>query len=66
MMIPRPFTTIYVRGGAPFHVPADVSRAQLESYRVELQARMERLEIEAEALSRGEELPPAAPMRQAA
>lgn len=57
MMIPKPFTQIFVRGGAPIFVPGDVSRDELETHRLRLQAAMERLEKEAEALARGESLP---------
>jgi lysophospholipid acyltransferase (LPLAT)-like uncharacterized protein len=66
MMIPRPFTTIYVRGGKPFHVPGDLNRDELEQYRLRLQAEMERLEAEAESLARGETLPQQVTARKAA
>ncbi|MEX2287308.1 MAG: DUF374 domain-containing protein, partial [Planctomycetaceae bacterium] len=57
MMIPKPFTTIYIRAGAPMKVPFKLEREDLEHYRLMLQAEMERLETEAEALARGEQLP---------
>jgi len=59
LMIPKPFTTIYIRGGAPFHVPSRLKRDGLDEYTAKLQAVMERLEVEVEALARGEELPTA-------
>lgn len=66
MMVPKPFTKIYVRGGAPFHVPANLSREALDIYRFRLEAQMNRLEAEAEALARGETLPFARTTRRAA
>lgn len=59
MMIPKPFTTIYVCGGMPFHVPSGLDRDELDAYRLKLQDEMNRLEQQADALARGEELPQA-------
>lgn len=53
MIIPKPFTKIVVRGGAPLQVPPDLSREQLAAYRDKLQAEMDRLDREAEQLARG-------------
>jgi lysophospholipid acyltransferase (LPLAT)-like uncharacterized protein len=66
MMIPKPFTTVFVRGGAPLYVPSDLSRDELEQHRLRLQIEMARLEAEAEALARGEGLPMRDTVRKAA
>lgn len=58
MMIPKPFTEIFVRAGTPLQVPAKAGRDELERYRLKLQAEMERLEADALRLARGEEPPP--------
>ena len=57
MMIPKPFTKVVVRGGSPFVVSGQIRRAELDFFTAKLQAEMERLEVEAEALIRGEEIP---------
>ena len=64
MMIPKPFTTIYVRGSKPVDVPPNLSRAGIDSYRTLLEAEMERLDREAAALASGESL--ALPHKKAA
>jgi hypothetical protein len=60
MLLPKPFTTIYIRGGEPMHVPANLKRSELHDYQSRLQAEMDRLEVEVEALARGERPPAAA------
>jgi lysophospholipid acyltransferase (LPLAT)-like uncharacterized protein len=59
MVIPQPFTKVFVRGGEPIHVPAQLKRAELDFYQAKLLSAMDRLEAEAELLAAGEELPPA-------
>jgi lysophospholipid acyltransferase (LPLAT)-like uncharacterized protein len=44
MMIPKPFTLIVARGGAPLGVPAGLERDELETYARRLEAEMRRLE----------------------
>lgn len=56
MMIPKPFTTIYVRGSKPVDVPPNLSRAGLDTYRALLEDEMNRLDCEAAALARGERI----------
>ncbi len=51
MMLPMPFTTVYVRGGTPLTVPEGLSRSQLDEYVARLQAAMDRLEREALTLA---------------
>jgi lysophospholipid acyltransferase (LPLAT)-like uncharacterized protein len=57
MMIPKPFTTIYARGGVPIYVPPNLKRNELDQYTASLQSEMDRLEADAERLARGEALP---------
>lgn len=61
MLCPKPFTHIHVVLGEPVSVPPDADRTELELYRAELQAEMERLEEIAERLARGEQVPDAPP-----
>ena len=58
MMIPKPFTTIYVRGGPPIFVPPNLKREELDRYTAQLQAEMDRLEIDTDCRARGETPPP--------
>jgi lysophospholipid acyltransferase (LPLAT)-like uncharacterized protein len=58
MMIPKPFTTIYARGGPPIFVPPNLNREELDGYTAQLQAEMNRLEIDADCRARGETPPP--------
>lgn len=58
MMLPRPFTTIYVYVALPIEVPADVDRDAIAEFTERIQQEMERVERCAEALAAGEELPP--------
>ena len=57
MMIPKPFTKIVVRGGSPIYVPPNSSRQELEHYTARLQREMDRLEIDADRIVRGEPMP---------
>ena len=59
MMIPQPFTKVFVRGGELIYVPAQLKRAELNFYQAKLHSAMERLEAEVELLAAGEKLPPA-------
>ena len=65
MMIPKPFTTIYARGGPPIYVPPNLKREELDVYTARLQAEMDRLEIDADCRARGE-TPPSIEMKAAA
>ncbi len=68
LLIPKPFSRVVMVGGAPFHVPPDLSREQREVYRQKLQIEMDRLLEIAERKARGEEAqyPEAVPMASAA
>ncbi len=41
--VPKPFSTVTIRYGAPYHVERDASPAALEAHRVELETRMNRM-----------------------
>lgn len=70
MLIPRPFTTVYLVTGAPIAVPPDLPRSELERYVSLVQAAMDDLTDQAERLARGEieriEFAPAMGQRAAA
>ena len=59
LLIPKPFSTAYYLLGAPIRVPAELTRDQLEVYRLRVQAEMERLDAEVDRLINGE-----APVRE--
>ena len=52
-VLPRPFTRVVSVLGAPFHVPADLRREELENYRQRLQAEMDRANALAEDIAAG-------------
>lgn len=54
MIIPKPFTTVYLVTGSPIRVPPDLSRDELERYVGLLQASMDRLSDQVERLAQGE------------
>jgi hypothetical protein len=54
MVLPKPFTGVYVFAGRPLCVPPGLSRAQLEPYRAKLQLAMDELNGYAERLAAGE------------
>ena len=56
MMIPKPFTTIYIRATAPMEIPPRLKRDGLQEYTDRLQAEMERMEAEVEMLAQGKTL----------
>ncbi len=69
MLIPKPFTTIYLLTGAPVTVPSDLSRDQLHEYVQIVQAEMDRLQTAVDEMARGEraaEPLPAEPQKLAA
>jgi hypothetical protein len=49
MMIPQPFSRVYVRFGRKIFVPPDADEAALEEYRLEMQAALERITAFAES-----------------
>lgn len=53
LVVPRPFSRAVCLLGEPFHVPADLSRDELDRYRERLQAEMERLDSLAEQIASG-------------
>lgn len=59
LLIPKPFTTIYLLSGEPIAVPPDLSREQLQHYLEQAQRAMDRLNDEAERLATGRPEPPA-------
>jgi lysophospholipid acyltransferase (LPLAT)-like uncharacterized protein len=68
LLIPKPFSRAVLLGGKPFYVPPDLSREEREVYRQRLQAEMDRLLKQAEAIASGEPLPTdaASPLARAA
>lgn len=54
LLIPKPFSTIYVITGDPIRVPADLSREQLHDFMAIAQQAMESVEATASRLLRGE------------
>lgn len=53
MAIPRPFMPIYVLGGTPINVPADVARSDMEVYRLLCERGLNEAQAAAEAWSAG-------------
>jgi lysophospholipid acyltransferase (LPLAT)-like uncharacterized protein len=54
MVIPKPFTTVYVVTGSPITIPPALSRDQLDHYVSRVQSAMDILSDQAERLARGE------------
>jgi lysophospholipid acyltransferase (LPLAT)-like uncharacterized protein len=54
MMIPVPFSTVYVAMGAPIKIPADLSREQLDYYVNLVQQGMDSLNSQIEAIPTGQ------------
>lgn len=65
LVIPKPFSTSFYLLGKPVRIPPDLSRAELEAYRLKIQAEMDRLDVEVERMLGGEE-PASEPLRRAA
>ncbi|WP_437186976.1 lysophospholipid acyltransferase family protein [Planctomicrobium sp. SH668] len=59
LLVPRPFTRVYVLGGEPMHIPADVRRDQLNGFCKDLQSRMDLLQERADRIAAGLEPVPA-------
>lgn len=53
MLIPKPFSTVYVVMGTPIDIPKDLSRDQMQQYIAIVQAEMDRLTEQTEALVGG-------------
>ena len=53
MVIPKPFSTIYVGMGTPIKIPTDIRREQLDEYVARVQAEMDRYSAEIESLVNG-------------
>lgn len=53
LLIPMPFTKVWLLGGKPIHVPARLTRDELTSYRDQVQQAMETLTARADGLARG-------------
>lgn len=56
MLIPKPFSTVFVAMGAPIDIPVDLPRDQMDHYIELVQQAMDRLTAEMEAMARGEAL----------
>ena len=67
LLIPKPFSTVYVAMGAAINIPADLSRDQLDHYVELVQQKMDLLSNEVEQMARGEKpTVPETPIRSAA
>ncbi len=58
LLIPKPFSTIYVVMGEPITIPSDLSREQLNHYIALAQQAMDRLNEQAQRMLGGESQPP--------
>ncbi|MBS0202077.1 MAG: lysophospholipid acyltransferase family protein [Planctomycetes bacterium] len=54
MLIPKPFSTVYVAMGTPIDIPLNLPRDQMDHYIDLVQHAMDRLTAEMEAVARGE------------
>ncbi|OYW24520.1 MAG: hypothetical protein B7Z55_01950 [Planctomycetales bacterium 12-60-4] len=66
MLIPLPFTTVYLIISEPISIPPDLSREQLHEYIGIVQAEMDQLDADAERIRRGEPVGVAPDVRRAA
>jgi hypothetical protein len=57
LLIPKPFSDAYLLLGTPIHVPPDISRDELERYRLRIQGEMDRLDRQALDLAAGRQPP---------
>lgn len=55
LLIPKPFSRVFLLGAEPVKVPAELGSAQLQEYVSLLQSAMDRLNTEAERLANGKE-----------
>ncbi len=53
LVIPKPFAKVYLLGGRPVEVPAELEREELRQYATVIQTEMDRLNDEVEQLARG-------------
>ncbi len=53
LLIPKPFSKVFLLGGDPIQVPADLDSTQLKGYVALVQAAMDRLNVEAKSLATG-------------
>lgn len=66
LLIPRPFTTVYLLTSAPIHIPPELSREQLQHYIRVAQEEMDRMDVAAQAILSGQPIPESPVLRQAA
>jgi lysophospholipid acyltransferase (LPLAT)-like uncharacterized protein len=64
LLIPKPFSTIFVITGEPITVPADISREQLQDCIAQAQQAMDRLSEQAQRILSGQEEPSVEQPRQ--
>jgi len=55
LIIPKPFSTVFLLGAAPIKVPADLDNTQLREHAALIQAAMDRLDAKAQRLVNGAE-----------
>lgn len=66
LLIPKPFSTVYVAMGTPIDIPVELSRDQLDHFMELVQVKMDHLNDEIDRLARGETCAPEDPIRVAA
>jgi lysophospholipid acyltransferase (LPLAT)-like uncharacterized protein len=66
MIVPKPFSTVYVAMGNPISIPPDLSRDQLDQYVEQVQREMDAHSDQIERLCRGEQEVVNEPLRSAA
>ena len=54
ILIPKPFSTVYVAMGTPIFIPAELSRDQIDSYIERVQQAMDQLNERIDKMARGE------------
>ena len=55
LVIPKPFSKVYLLAGDPIKVPADLSRDQLSQFAAQFQEQMDRIDARAHRLTSGSE-----------
>jgi lysophospholipid acyltransferase (LPLAT)-like uncharacterized protein len=61
LILPRPFSTIYGLSAGPMEIPARLSKAGVEEFRLQLQAKMDHCQVLVDALARGEKVDETSP-----
>ena len=54
LIVPKPFTKVFLLGGKPIRIPSNLGSDQLQQYVDRIQAEMDRLNLAAELLSKAD------------